>query len=381
MIAGIGESAVSPPKSGRAPESMTIEAVLAACTDAGIEPAELDAIVKYSYDASMSAMSLAATLGFRELSFAMDVPHGGGSSVALIDIADTLVKAGKARAVLCFRTIVGDEFQGQLQTPDPLRPYYLDGVNYLRPVGWTSYLHLFAAQYQEHARRNGLGRETLFQNANLMRKNAAMARHAISTHRLSREEYFGAPRTVGPFTKFDEYAPADASCAVVVTATSNATGSRPAVEVMSSAQSHGPDPKTWFDLRPLSTSYPDSPATFVASKIFKESGLSPAQIDVAELYDCTTFTSLDLLTQYGLVAMNELVAVVSAGELAVGGRIPMNTHGGDYAGGYTHGFRHVLEAVKQLRGDADNQVPDAEFALVAAPQIGPTSGAILRRMS
>jgi hypothetical protein len=118
----------------------------------------------------------------------------------------------------------------------------------------------------------------------------------------------------------------------------------------------------------------------VAERIFADSGLKPRDIDVALFYDCTTFTSLDLLTQYGLVTHSELPELLAAGELEVGGRVSLNPHGGDYAGGYSHGFRHILEGVRQLRGEADNQVSDAEFAIVGAPQIGPTSGAILRRL-
>jgi acetyl-CoA acetyltransferase len=213
-----------------------------------------------------------------------------------------------------------------------------------------------------------------------MRANAARNRNAVMPEPVSRDEYFAAPRTVGPFNRFDEYASADVSCAVIVADPARQPASRTLVEIMASAQSHGPDPKTWFDLRQLSSSYPASPATVVADRIFAESGLTPDRIDVAALYDCTTFTPLDLLTQYGLVSHAELPEVIDAGELGVGGRIALNPHGGDYAGGYSHGFRHILEAVRQLRGTADNQVADAEFALVAAPQIGPTSGAILRRV-
>src|SRR5690606_37316624 len=126
--------------------------------------------------------------------------------------------------------------------------------------------------------------------------------------------------------------------------------------------------KAWFDLRPFSSSYPESPATVVARQIFMEAGIRPKHVDVAELYDCTTFTPLDLLAQYGLVPIADVPQFVAAGEARVGGLMPINTHGGDFAGGYSHGFRHIIEAVRQLRGTADNQVSDAEVALVAAPQ-------------
>jgi acetyl-CoA acetyltransferase len=380
VIAGIGEVPLTPPGSGRSPDFMTLQAARAACADAGIEPSDIDGIVKYTYDGSLSCMTLAATLGARELRAQLEVPAGGGSAVGLIDIARTLVLAGRASAVLCFRTLTGAEWLKQMSMADPLRPYYLDGVNYLRSSGWTGYLHLFAALYAEYAARHPMSRDVLFASANLMRANAARNPEALATTPIDRDEYFAeSARTVGPFTRFDEYATADLSCAVVVTAGGRTDRPDREVSIVASAQSHGPDPKTWFDLRPTSASYPDSPSSYVARQLYAESGLTPAAIDVATLYDCTSFTYLDLVETYGLCGPGQVAELVADQAFRADGPMPVNPHGGDFAGGYSAGFRHILEATRQLRGEAANQVADAEYALVAAPQIGPTSGAILRR--
>jgi acetyl-CoA acetyltransferase len=264
--------------------------------------------------------------------------------------------------------------------PDPLRPYYIDAVNYLRPAGWTGYLHLFASVYEEYAARYPMTRETLFQSANLLRENAAKNPESIFKEPLDREAYFDpAARTVGPFTKFDEYASSDLSCAVVVTAVGASATPAREVEILASAQSHGPDPKTWFDLRPTSGSYPESPSSFVAAKLYAEAEMTPSDIDVATLYDCTSFTYLDLVETYGLCGRGEVASLVESKAFLANGSHPVNPHGGDLTCGYSAGFRHVLEAVRQVRGEAHNQVDGARVALVAAPQIGPTSGAILKR--
>src|SRR3979490_2898900 len=105
VITGIGEVPPTAPGSGQLAENLTIEACLAACVDAGIEPSDIDSVVKYNYDASISPMALAATLGFQELRFSMEIGYGGGSSVATIDVADALIRSGAARCVLCFRTV------------------------------------------------------------------------------------------------------------------------------------------------------------------------------------------------------------------------------------------------------------------------------------
>lgn len=380
VIAGIGEVPLTPDGSGRAPDYMTYQAALAACRDAGIAPQDVDGVIKYTYDGSISAMSLAATLGSKDLVAALEVPSGGGSSVALVDVARSLVVAGRANAVLCFRTLTGREWLRQMATPDPLRPYYMDGVNYLRPTGWTGYLHLFASLYEEYAGRYPMSRETLFRSINLMRRNAARNPEALIKTPLERDEYFDpAARTVGPFTRFDEYASSDLSCAVLVTASGASGNPVREVQIAASAQSHGPDPKTWFDLRPLSNSLPASPSSVVAQKLYSEARITPDDIDVAALYDCTSFTYLDLVETFGLCGPGEVSGLVDDEAFLVDGSRPVNPHGGDLMCGYSAGFRHILEAVRQVRGEASNQVSDVEYALVAAPQIGPTSGAILRR--
>lgn len=379
VVAGIGETAVTPPDSGRAGENLALEAAAQACHDAGLLPHDVDGVVKYTYDSSISAMSMAATLGFGDLNLAVEVPHGGGSSAALLDVAAMAVASGRAKGVLCFRTIVATDWLAQLISADPLRPYYLETVRYLRPVGWAGYLHLFAALYEEYRHRYGISREVLLATGNMLRANALASGSDISIAQVGADEYFSAPQTVGPFTAFDEFTPADLSCAILVTAQGATSFPSREVEVFASAQSQGPDPKTWFDLRPFSSSYPESPSSWVADKLYRTSGLSPENIDMAGLYDCTTFTPLDLLEQFRLCAPGEVSGLVADKAFLATGRLPMNTNGGDFAGGYSHGFRHLLEAVRQLRSEAANQVPEPEFALVAAPQIGPTSGAILRR--
>ena len=88
---------------------------------------------------------------------------------------------------------------------------------------------------------------------------------------------------------------------------------------------------------------------------------------------------LSLVEAYQLCDRGEVADLLADDAFRADGARPVNTHGGDFAAGYSAGFRHVLEATRQLRAEADNQVPDAEFAVVGAPQLGPTSGAILQR--
>ena len=99
---------------------------------------------------------------------------------------------------------------------------------------------------------------------------------------------------------------------------------------------------------------------------FKRAGLSPADVDVAEIYDCSTISMLLQLEDVGFAAKGEGAAFAASGAIGPGGSLPVNTHGGLLSQSYTVGANHIVEAVRQLRGErGDAQVPGAEVALVA----------------
>lgn len=379
VIAGIGETEVAGRGSGRSAERMALESALVACEDAGIDPAEVDGILGYSHDGTLSAMSLAVNLGCRDLRLAADVPHAGGSAGSLVEIASDSIVAGSTRAVLCFRTVQADNWLHQLTSPDPLRPFYIDAARYLRPVGWTGYLHLFGALYQEHRNRYGTPRQALAGVALQLRENARRAGSTIAPPAFTLDDYMDSPMTVSPFTEYDEFLAADVSCAVLITADDTRERYSMPVDIVATAQSHGDQPLGWFDTRPLSPTALDSPTRHVVDELYERSGLSPDHIDVAELYDCTTFTLLYMLEETRMCERGGGAELIAADGLLSDGARPTNTHGGDLAAGYSHGFRHLLEAVRQLRGTAINQVPEAATAVVVGAPAGPTSGVILRR--
>lgn len=382
VLAGLGEAPPSPGGSGRSGEAMTLTAVEAACDDAGLPTSGIDAILKYSHDASMSLQALAATLRCDELRFGLEMGSGGGTGCGLVDTARVLVASGAASAVLCYRTIVGNDWVARMNMPDEARPYYMDVVNYLRPVGWTGYLHSFASLFSEHASRYGTTREALGHVVSQLRANAARNPHAACREPLSVEEYLAEAPQIGPFSPLDDFSIGDVGVAVVVTTAEHARrlGRQSVVaEVVATAQSHNDQPMTWFENRVLASTE-ESPVRRVADQLYRKSRLAPSDIDVAHLYDCTSFTFLHNLEEARICERGEAAALVAEpGSLAADGRCPANTNGGDLAGGYSHGFRHLLEAARQVTGRAHNQVADAETALVMGAQIGPTSGAILKR--
>ena len=111
-------------------------------------------------------------------------------------------------------------------------------------------------------------------------------------------------------------------------------------------------------------------------------GVTPGDIDVAELYDAFTPLVLLQLEDYGFCAKGEAAHLVAEGATRLGGRLPVNTHGGHLSEGYAHGLNHVAEAVAQLRGTCGaRQVVGAEVALSTGQPgyvAGTTSAVILR---
>ena len=118
----------------------------------------------------------------------------------------------------------------------------------------------------------------------------------------------------------------------------------------------------------------------VADSMYAMAGLSPDDIQTAVLYDHFTPFVLPQLEAFGFCGKGEAKDFVRAGQHARGGKLPINTHGGQIGEAYIHGLNGVLEGVRQARGQAVNQIDNVENVLVTAGTGVPTSGVILGRM-
>src|SRR6185503_5710319 len=101
-----------------------------------------------------------------------------------------------------------------------------------------------------------------------------------------------------------------------------------------------------------------------------ETGIARRAIDVALIYDAFSPILLMQLEALGFCGPGEAKDFIADGNLALDGALPCNTNGGLIGEGYIHGLNLVLEATRQLRGTAVNQVPDARVVLVTASRTG-----------
>lgn len=121
------------------------------------------------------------------------------------------------------------------------------------------------------------------------------------------------------------------------------------------------------------------PGYIAAKALYRNAGVGPEEIDVAQIYDCFTISLLLQLEAYGFCGRGEGGALAVSGALKHDGRMPINTAGGNMSEGYIHGMNHILEAVRQLRGTAANQVAAAELCLITGGPLPTGSSAILRK--
>jgi acetyl-CoA acetyltransferase len=392
-IVGIGQTAYGKSLPGTAWE-LAMEAVLAACADAGVDVAEVDGMCRFTapFEPVTEAM-LVRGLGLPELSFFAQAPHGGEALGAVVMHAAGAVSAGLASTVVVYRAL-SQSRGGRFGRADGRGPgggaggepgadvvaAEQDNLSFAWPYGLMSPGQLFALWARRYAAVHGLSDEDLTRAlgtiAITQRQYANRNPNAMMRDRkLDWEAYRGARMISEPLRLFDLCLENDGACAFVVTTADRARALRPdPVWVLSATQTVSPyrEPMGIYTAGDLLELFPPA----AAARLFEQAGVSRADIDVAEFYDATSYMPLRSLESYGFVPDGQAWRYVTEQGTGPGSPLPVNTHGGHLSEAYLHGMNGILEAVRQLRGTAVNQVPDADVALVGAPA---GSAAILAR--
>jgi len=378
-IVGIGATEFSK-QSGRSELQLAVEATVAALDDAGLEPSEVDGMVTYTQDTNPE-IEIARNVGIGELSFFSRIHHGGGAACGTIQQAAMAVATGVAEVVVCYRAFnerSGSRFGAGVQNRPPMPTAENAHFSWYAPFGLLTpaqWVAMFATRYMHEF---GATSEDFGRVAVADRKHAATNPKAWFYEKpITLDDHQQSRWIVEPLHLLDCCQESDGAQAIVVTSVAHARDlPNPPAVVRAAAQGAGDD-------QDMMTSYYRETISglpemgLVARQLWNTTGLGPNDIDVAIIYDHFTPFVLCQLEEFGFCGRGEAKDFLRDGAIELGGRLPVNTHGGQLGEAYIHGMNGIAEGVRQVRGTSVNQVDAAEHVLVTAGTGVPTSGLIL----
>jgi len=362
---------------------LILDASMEAIVDAGLTPTDINGIIPPP--GYMSTEEIAANLGVPDVAYHASILMGGASPTAALQTATMAISCGLADSVLvCMGWPGYSALRPKPGTRPSKRSMNLGPMgetvrNYYAPYGLTSAAQHYSMYLRYYVETYQVPEEAAAAVALACRQHAHLNDKALMKDReLTYDEYKSAPYIAEPLRKYDCCVETDCATAVVVTSLERARDLRhPAVVYLGGAEGH-PQPADEIASR---HNLLELGIHRAAPRAFERAGVKPTDIDVLEIYDCFTYVVLLQLEALGYAEPGGAADFVAGGTIELGGRYPLNTHGGLLSQGHCWGLNHVVEATRQLRHDAGRaQVDDAELAVVTGyGDFGDGSVAILGR--
>jgi acetyl-CoA acetyltransferase len=362
-IAGIGQTEFSK-NSGRSELQLAAEAVRAAINDAGLKPADVDGLVTMTVDPN-DELALMHSVGMEEVRWTSRTPFGGGGSSALVEHAAAAVTAGAADVVVIYRAF--NERSGN-RFGQPGQGQGMPNLNWYLPYGLDTPAKMYSLWFQRYMDTFGLTNEDFGRYTVIARKHAASNPNAWFYQRpITLEDHQNSRWIVEPILRLlDCCQESDGGVALVVTSAERARDLRqPLVTIVGATQGNVINGDTIFNYyHPDNARFPQ--AEYAARQIWESTGLKPADIDAAMIYENFSPVVFYQLEAYGFCGLGEAKDFIADGHIGLGGTLPVNTHGGLLGEAYIHGVNNILEGVRQIRGTSANQVTDAKHVLCSA---------------
>ncbi len=384
ILSGVGISRIGR-RTGIPALELTLEAVHGAIADAGLQPGDIDGIATLG---DTPAVEVVAALSLEAADCGAGFDTGGLLSPVMSGCR--AVAERRARHVLVYRTV---QMIGGTMPPPGSSSTATSSTGMARlvasrgagvgPMGDVADLlaaHAYSAANwlaltcRRHMHIYGTTKEQLGWLAINSRRNASLNALAVYREQITMADYLAARPVSTPFGLLDCDVPVDGSIAVVVS-TADYAGDCPhrpvAVEAVGGADGAG----GWFHR----SDYPKMASTDAAAQLWSRTELTPADLDLAELYDGFTFLTLAWLEALGVCGVGESGPFVEGAErIAPDGVLPLNTYGGQLSAGRMHGYWVLHEACLQLRGQAgERQLPRRPEVAVVAAGGGPIAGCML----
>ncbi|MEK5444305.1 MULTISPECIES: thiolase family protein [unclassified Fredinandcohnia] len=359
-IIGIGELTPVRYSEGVTTLGLIAESVRLAIQDAGIEKDEVDGLLvgpQVGETPQHVPATVAEYLGL-EPTMSNVVDLGGATGAGMIWRAVAAIEAGMCETVVCVLANINEKGKA-LRSPNrnPIRefdvPFGASGAN-------TSY----ALLKQRHMAEYGSTQEDFALIAHWARKNAQLNPKAITYGKpASVEDVLNSPLIVDPLHLFEIVMPVAGGAAVVVTSAKNASkGGHPPVYLLGAGE------KITHRAVSQAPSLENAPLSYAIPRALEQAGLSVQNMDLLSIYDCYTSVVAQTLENAGLCAPGRFGSWMKEHSFGHDGDWPLNTHGGQLGFGQADlagGMSHIIEAVHQLRHEADlRQIPNARHALI-----------------
>lgn len=374
-ITGVGATAYS----NRSPQSsfeLQMEASLKAIADAGLSPRDIDGVIPIGIT-SAPAEDFVTNFGIEDLRLSATTPLGGASAMSAMQCALAHIAAGICNHVLIpFGRNISSGMRAGVRIHT--MPQFHLVTEFELPLGAIAPAQLYAPMARRHMELYGTTSEQMAEIAIAFREHALLNDNAIMKKPITLADHQASRMISDPFRLLDCSLEGDGGTAFVVSSLERARdGRHPVVSVLGVAEGH-PDQPSAITQRDDMTKVGLAKA---APRAFAMAGVTPDDIDVCQIYDCFTWVVLCQLEDMGFCAKGEGGAFVADGKLRLGGALPTNTHGGLLSQCHQWSLNHVVELVRQLRGQAGRaQVEGAEVGLVTGyGDLGDGSIAIMAR--
>lgn len=354
-IVGVGAS-----PQGRVPgstsASLATTAFKAALDDSGLRKEDIDGLLTMpgttSPEGSLNYLRLGEALGINPV-YTGSLTMGGGTAGALVQMAAMAVATGMATTVAC---LFGDAAK-------------TGGYRFNRASGWVDSWGIWgmlgaagnsAITASRHMALYGTTSTQLAEVAVACRHHASLNENAVMRDPITIADHQASRFIVEPLRLLDCCLISDGGVCVIVTSPERARDLRQKpVLIRGMGQGYTTEnlgSEDWWYVPHQRDA---------CTRAFRMAGVSPSEIDVAQLYDNFTISVLLWLEHAGFCEPGEGGPFVEGGAIRLGGRLPVNTAGGNLSESYMEGWLHVVEGVRQMRGECGlRQVPDAELCLV-----------------
>jgi acetyl-CoA acetyltransferase len=368
-IAGVGFSTIGR-RTGLTLPQLTAQCVTAALLDSGLDAKDVDGVATHCFPYQfVSAVETGGMMGFQDLAWLSGNAEGPSFISAAIH-AIAAVASGSCEVAVAIRTIQKDGAAGLVPSE--------------RVSGWQQFVEPFgggagvqwAAMFMQRMMYEFGWTEESFGNQMIaQREFAALNENALIRDPLTMEQYLSSRSLSRPVKLLDCDYPVDSGSAVIFTTAERARDLKQPL-VLVDSWSFGTLDRPWgaMELTPDMTKSSPHNAT---RRMWEKTSLKPSDLDVAGIYDGFSMIVMNWLEALGVCGRGEAADFVAEGNTRLGGSLPVNCDGGSANVGRTHGANHMIEVVRQLRGQSGNrQRPNAQVG-VTTNAVGAFAGCVL----